>query len=70
MNIALIAHDKKKDDLVRFVLAYQIIFSQHTLFATGTTGQRIIEATGLEVERFQSGTSRGRSGNRGHDSKK
>lgn len=55
MNIALIAHDKKKDDLVRFVLAYQIIFSKHTLFATGTTGLRIIEATGLEVERFQSG---------------
>lgn len=55
MNIALIAHDKKKDDLVRFVLAYQNIFSQHTLFATGTTGLRIIEATGLKVERFQSG---------------
>lgn len=55
MNIALIAHDKKKDDLVRFVLAYDAIFAKHTLYATGTTGLRIMEATGLQVERFQSG---------------
>lgn len=55
MNIALIAHDKKKDDLVQFVTAYKTIFSQHALFATGTTGQRISEATGLTIHRFQSG---------------
>ncbi|WAA13744.1 methylglyoxal synthase [Fervidibacillus halotolerans] len=55
MNIALIAHDKKKDDLVRFVTAYQPIFEKHTLFATGTTGLRIQEATGLAIHRFQSG---------------
>jgi methylglyoxal synthase len=55
MNIALIAHDKKKDDLVRFVLAYEAIFSKHALYGTGTTGLRIMEATGLSVERFQSG---------------
>ncbi|WP_102263388.1 methylglyoxal synthase [Mesobacillus jeotgali] len=55
MNIALIAHDKKKDDLVGFAVAYKEIFEDHTLFATGTTGLRIIEATGLEVTRFQSG---------------
>lgn len=55
MNIALIAHDKKKDDLVQFVTAYQKVFSEHTLFATGTTGLRINEATGLNVHRFQSG---------------
>jgi methylglyoxal synthase len=55
MNIALIAHDKKKDALVQFVTAYQTIFSKHTLFATGTTGLRISEATGLKVTRFQSG---------------
>ncbi len=55
MNIALIAHDKKKVDLVQFVTAYQVIFSKHTLFATGTTGLRINEATGLEITRFQSG---------------
>lgn len=55
MNIALIAHDKKKDSLVQFVIAYQVIFSKHKLFATGTTGLRIREATGLDVTRFQSG---------------
>ncbi|MDQ6599446.1 methylglyoxal synthase [Bacillus salipaludis] len=55
MNIALIAHDKKKNDLVQFVTAYQTIFAKHTLFATGTTGLRINEATGLELTRFKSG---------------
>ncbi|PFG05929.1 methylglyoxal synthase [Bacillus sp. es.034] len=55
MNIALIAHDKKKDDLIRFVLAYKSIIEKHTLFATGTTGKRIGEETGLSVHRFRSG---------------
>lgn len=55
MNIALIAHDKKKDDMVRFVTAYKPVFEHHTLYATGTTGLKIMEATGLEVHRFQSG---------------
>ncbi|AIM15423.1 MULTISPECIES: methylglyoxal synthase [Neobacillus] len=55
MNIALIAHDKKKNDLVQFVTAYQNIFAKHTLYATGTTGKRISEATGLPITRFQSG---------------
>ncbi len=55
MNIALIAHDKKKDDMVRFATAYTEILKEHTLFATGTTGLRLMEATGLEVTRFQSG---------------
>jgi methylglyoxal synthase len=55
MNIALIAHDKKKDALVQFATAYKIIFAKHSLFATGTTGQRISEATGLDIHRFQSG---------------
>ncbi|MFK4998341.1 methylglyoxal synthase [Bacillus sp. N9] len=55
MNIALIAHDKKKDDLVRFATAYKSILEKHRLFATGTTGKRIMEATGLDVYRFQSG---------------
>jgi methylglyoxal synthase len=55
MNIALIAHDKKKDDLVQFALAYKDIFAKHRLYATGTTGMRISEATSLEITRFQSG---------------
>ena len=55
MNIALIAHDKKKNDMVNFVSAYKNIFAEHTLFATGTTGKKIQEATGLQIYRFQSG---------------
>ncbi len=55
MNIALIAHDKKKDTLVQFVTAYKSIFEKHSLYATGTTGLRINEATGLDIHRYQSG---------------
>lgn len=55
MNIALIAHDKKKDDIVRFATAYENVLSKHTLYGTGTTGLRIMEATSLKVHRFQSG---------------
>jgi len=55
MKIALIAHDKKKDDMVQFTIAYKHILEKHDLFATGTTGLRIQEATGLKIHRFQSG---------------
>lgn len=55
MKIALIAHDRKKDDLIQFVTAYRAILDEHELYATGTTGQRIIDETGLAVIRFQSG---------------
>ncbi|RLL40702.1 methylglyoxal synthase [Oceanobacillus piezotolerans] len=55
MKIALIAHDKKKDDLVRFAEAYKYVLEKHNLYATGTTGLRIAESTGLEIYRFQSG---------------
>lgn len=55
MHIALIAHDNKKDSLVNFVVAYEDIFKQHTLYATGTTGSRIMDATSLNVNRVQSG---------------
>jgi len=55
MNIALIAHDKKKNDMVQFVQAYKYSFKKHELYATGTTGLRISESTGLTLHRFQSG---------------
>ncbi|EGA89656.1 methylglyoxal synthase [Planococcus donghaensis MPA1U2] len=55
MNIALIAHDRKKDDLIQFALAYEPILSEHALYATGTTGQRIVDETDLSVTRFRSG---------------
>lgn len=55
MKIALIAHDRKKELMIRFATAYKGILEQHQLYATGTTGTKLIEATGLEVTRFKSG---------------
>jgi methylglyoxal synthase len=55
MNIALIAHDRKKEEMVNFVIAYEHVFRNHQLFATGTTGTRIMENTKLSVHRFLSG---------------
>ncbi len=54
-EIALIAHDRKKEEMVAFVQKYRHFFAQFTLVATGTTGQRIMESTGLAVERLKSG---------------
>ena len=55
MNIALIAHDRKKDEMVNFCVAYKNILAKHSLCATGTTGRLIAEATGLPIHRFLSG---------------
>ena len=55
MNIAFVAHDRKKEEMVNFVIAYQPLFERHTLFATGTTGRQIREHTGLEIARCMSG---------------
>ncbi len=59
MNIALIAHDKKKELMVDFCIAYKGILSKHNLCATGTTGGLISEATGLSVNLFLSGPQGG-----------
>ncbi|MCX7714712.1 MAG: methylglyoxal synthase [Clostridia bacterium] len=59
MNIALIAHDKKKELMVQFCIAYKGILSKHMLFATATTGKLIIENTGMNVYRFLSGPQGG-----------
>ena len=59
MNIALIAHDKKKELMVQFCIAYKGILSKHNLYATGTTGGLIIEATGLDVQCMLSGPQGG-----------
>ena len=56
MNIALMAHDSKKELMVQFCIAYSGILSHHNLCATGTTGKMVSEATGLEIFRFLSGT--------------
>ena len=43
------AHDRKKDLMVQFCVAYKSIIEKHTLCATNTTGKLIAEATGLPV---------------------
>lgn len=55
MNIALIAHDKKKKDIVKLAQKHKETLAKHSLYATGTTGQRIAEETGLDIHRFKSG---------------
>ncbi|CAI6081004.1 methylglyoxal synthase [Cohnella sp. JJ-181] len=55
LNIALIAHDRKKEEMVNFAIAYEHVFKPHKLYATGTTGTRIMENTALQVHRFASG---------------
>ena len=59
MNIALIAHDSKKELMVQFCIAYCRVLSQHMLVATGITGKLVSEATGLSIQRFLSGTHGG-----------
>lgn len=59
MNIALIAHDSKKELMVQFCIAYCGILNRHTLLATGTTGKLVAEATGLDIIRFFSGSQGG-----------
>ena len=49
MNIAFLAHDKKKELMVQFCTAYKSVLSKHDLFATATTGRLIADHTGLPI---------------------
>ena len=49
MNIAFLAHDKKKELMVQFCTAYKSVLCKHNLFATATTGRLIVDATGLPI---------------------
>ena len=59
MEIAIIAHDLKKELMTQFCIAYCGILSKHNLCATGITAKYISEATGLDVERLLSGSQGG-----------
>ena len=59
MNIAITAHDAKKELMVQFCIAYCGILSRHTLCGTGTTGKMVSEATGLKIQQFLSGPQGG-----------
>ena len=54
MNIALMAHDRKKELMVQFCTAYKSILAKHCLSATATTGRLVADATGLPVTLFLS----------------
>ena len=55
-TIALIAHDRAKDQMVEFTLRHQPVLSRYRLIATGTTGERIESATDLKIELMESGS--------------
>lgn len=55
MNIALIAHDKKKQKMIDLCNEYKDVLAKHVLYATGTTGLMVMGATGLNITQMKSG---------------
>lgn len=55
MKIALIAHDKKKNEIIELAKSYREVLDGHELYATGTTGTLIMGETGLSIHRMKSG---------------
>lgn len=54
MNIALVAHDQMKNTMVGFCIGYESILKKYGLYATGTTGKRIMDETELNINRLAS----------------
>jgi methylglyoxal synthase len=55
LNIAIIAHDGKKADMVSFIMKRLDFFNDHAIYATGTTGKHIEHAGLTNVTRLNSG---------------
>ena len=55
MKIALIAHDKKKDEIIDLAKEYREVLGAYELYATGTTGTLIMGETALPIHRMKSG---------------
>ena len=55
MKLALIAHDKKKVEMIRLCLKYKDVLAKHVIYATGTTGKLVKEATSLNINCLKSG---------------
>ena len=55
MEIAIIAHDLKKELMAQFCIAYCGVLANHHICATASTAQYISEATGLQIDRLMSG---------------
>lgn len=54
-NIALVAHDEKKHDLLEWARYNKSLLTQYELYATGTTGKLLEEELGIEIHKLQSG---------------
>ena len=68
LTLAIVAHDAKKDDMADFIAMHQAVIRQFTLFATGTTGARVMErCPDLSVTRLKSGPARRRPADRRDD---
>lgn len=59
MKIALIAHDKKKSEIIELAKKYKDVLAKYDLYATGTTGTLIMGETGLNIVRMKSGPKGG-----------
>ena len=55
MKIALIAHDKKKEEIIELAKKYKDVLANYELYATGTTGTLIMGETALPIRRMKSG---------------
>jgi len=54
-SIALVAHDNRKEDLIRWCNNYRNDLVQHQLFATGTTGKKLERSLNLPIHALLSG---------------
>ncbi len=54
-DIALIAHDSKKEDLINWCIAHKDILENHKLYGTGTTARMIADRVGLKIKGYSSG---------------
>ena len=59
MEIAIIAHDLKKELITQLCIAYCGILSKHNICATSITAKYISDATGLKIERLLAGSQGG-----------
>lgn len=55
MRIALIAHDKKKSEMIKLAVKFKDVLSKHEIYATGTTGTMVMGETGIKIYRMKSG---------------
>ena len=55
MRIALIAHDKKKDAMIKLAIKFKDVLAKHEIYATGTTGTLVMGETGLKIIIMKSG---------------